>query len=391
MSEKKRRKKGQGSITQKSNGTYIGRMSISGYEPYSCVGSTKKEVEKKLEAFRLRTLKNEVIPQKIMVRDYIETWLSNVKMPSLKPASYDRLERTYQDHIKNSPVGRCQMGSIKARDIQKLINEKSVTLSYSSLKKIYELLNACFNHAVAVRDMDFNPVGAVHMPKKENLAKQTKSIEIFSMEELEKIEEAAKIVYKTGEPRYRHANLFVLLANTGLRAGEALALTWENVDMEKRLIHVRQSASTVKDREDGAEKKNKVIITTVKTKTGNRTVPCNEKAMEALQWMKRYQEEHNIHSNYVDCNNKGETLRQQTLPKILKAILEAVGIPYKNVHSFRHTFATNLIEAGVDVKVVSQLLGHSSVKITYDTYVHPKLDYAVEAVNLLDSKEGEDT
>lgn len=386
MSETKRRKKGQGSIRQKPNGTFAGRISISGYEPYSCVGSTKKEVEKKLEAFRISTLKNEVVPQKTMVRDYIETWLSDVKRPSLKPASYDRLERTYQDHIKNSPVGRCQIGNIKTMDIQKLINEKSEFLSYSSLKKIYELLSACFNHAVEVRDMNFNPVKAVCMPKRENLAKQTKSIEVFSMEELRRLEEVARITYKTGEPRYRHTNLFILLANTGLRAGEALALTWENVDMERQLIYVRQSVSTVKDRDKGARKKNKVIITTVKTKTGNRTVPCNEKAMEALRWMKQYQEMHNIHSRYVDCNDKGETLRQQTLPKILKAILEAAEIPYKNVHSFRHTFATNLIEAGVDVKVVSQLLGHSSVKITYDTYVHPQLNHAVEAVNLLDSK-----
>ena len=101
------------------------------------------------------------------------------------------------------------------------------------------------------------------------------------------------------------------------------------------------------------------------------------KRLRALQ---DYQKSHHIHSDYVDCNDKGELLSQQTLPKILKAILKAADVPYRSVHSFRHTFATNLIQAGVDVKVVSQLLGHSSVKITYDTYVHMGVDRAIEAV-----------
>lgn len=383
---KRRRKKGQGSIAQKENGTYIGRITIAGYEPYSCIGATRKDVEKKLEAFRIRTLKNEVIPQRIFVNAYIESWLINVKKPSLKPASYDRLERTYYNQIKNSTVGRCQLGNIKSIDIQKLINEKSKTLSYSSLKKIYELLNSCFNYAVAVRDMDFNPVTVVHMPKKENLMKQAKTIQVFSTEELEKIEKVAKITYKTGKIKYKHVYLFILLANTGLRAGEALALTWDNVDMERKLIYVKQNASSVKDREGETGKKYKTIITTVKTKSGNRTVPCNKKAMEALQWLKQYQEMNNIHSEYIDCNDDGAILKQQTLPKILDKILKEANVPYKNVHSFRHTFATNLIEAGVDVKIVSQLLGHNSVKVTYDTYVHTKLDSAVAAVNLLELK-----
>jgi len=174
------------------------------------------------------------------------------------------------------------------------------------------------------------------------------------------------------------------LANTGLRAGEALALTWDNVDLNQRLIHVRKNASCVKNREnEGNGKKYKIIITTVKTKCGNRTIPLNDKAYAALQWLRRNQDENHIVSEYVDCTEKGEILSQKNLPKILKDLLKAAEVPYKNVHSFRHTFATNLIESGVDVKVVSQLLGHSSVKVTYDIYVHPRIDQAVDAVNRL--------
>lgn len=376
---KKRRKKGAGSIMRKANGTYLGRIAISGYEPFSCTGATKKEVERKLEEFKIRTLKKEVIPQKIFVNTYIEKWMETVKRPSLKAASFDRLERTYLTQIKDSRVGRCQLGNITSMDVQGLINEKSRTLSYSSLKKIYELLNGCFEYAVICREMDFNPVRAVQMPKKENLNKKEKQMGVFSKEELTRIENVAAITYQSGEVRYRHTWFFLLLANTGLRAGEAIALRWDNIDLDKGFIHVKQNASVVKCR-DGKENKYQVVITTVKTKTGNRIVPCNEKALQALRALQDYQKSHHIHSDYVDCNDKGELLSQQTLPKILKAILKAADVPYRSVHSFRHTFATNLIQAGVDVKVVSQLLGHSSVKITYDTYVHMVVDRAIEAV-----------
>lgn len=203
---------------------------------------------------------------------------------------------------------------------------------------------------------------------------------VFSKEELARIENVAAITYQSGEVRYKHVWFFILLANTGLRAGEAIALTWDNVDLEKGFIYVRQNASVVQERSHDSEKRYKVIITTVKTKNGERVVPCNAKAKQALEWMRGYQETHHIKSKYVDCNDKGELLSQQTLPKILKAILKAADVPYRSVHSFRHTFATNLIQAGVDVKVVSQLLGHSSVKITYDTYVHMGVARAVEAV-----------
>ena len=369
---KKRRKKGAGSIMRKANGTYLGRIAISGYEPFSCTGATKKEVERKLEEFKIRTLKKEVIPQKIFVNTYIEKWMETVKRPSLKAASFDRLERTYLTQIKDSRVGRCQLGNITSMDVQGLINEKSRTLSYSSLKKIYELLNGCFEYAVICREMDFNPVRAVQMPKKENLNKKEKQMGVFSKEELTRIENVAAITYQSGEVRYRHTWFFLLLANTGLRAGEAIALRWDNIDLDKGFIHVKQNASVVKCR-DGKENKYQVVITTVKTKTGNRIVPCNEKALQALRALQDYQKSHHIHSDYVDCNDKGELLSQQ-------AILKAADVPYRSVHSFRHTFATNLIQAGVDVKVVSQLLGHSSVKITYDTYVHMGVDRAIEAV-----------
>lgn len=109
-------------------------------------------------------------------------------MPSLKAASYDRLERTYQKQIKNTPVGRSQLGTLTSMEIQTLINSYTTTLSYSSLKKVYDLLNNCFRYAVAVRDTGYNPVDGVRLPKQENLKIRTKEIEILSEADIDRLE-----------------------------------------------------------------------------------------------------------------------------------------------------------------------------------------------------------
>lgn len=378
----KRRRKGDGSITRLPSGKFRGRISLEGTS-YSCVADSESEVKKKLESYRRSILKQEVIPKKIRVNEFIENWLHEVKRPSLKPASYDRLERTYQNHIMKSAVGRSQLGNLTSKDLQRLINDKSESLSYSSLKKIYELLNSCLKYAVANRDLNFNPMQTVLLPKEENLKKKTKKMQVFSKDELNRIERVAKLTYESGEPRFKYAYFFILLANTGLRCGEGLALSWRQVDLEKKLIHVDQNAAVVKKRSEEDQKKYEIIITSVKTKTGNRIIPCNDKAMEAILWYKDYQTSHGIISEFVVCNENGGLVSQKALPKSFKAILKAANVSYKNIHALRHTFASELVAAAVDIKLVSSLLGHSSVRITYDTYVHSDFDKAVEAVKKL--------
>ena len=107
-----RKRKGRGNIQKKANGNYLGRLRIAGYDTFYVTGTSEKEVQKELDQFYLKTLKKEIIPQKQTVNSYIEQWLTSVKMPSLKAASYDRLERTYQKQIKNTPVGRSQLGTL---------------------------------------------------------------------------------------------------------------------------------------------------------------------------------------------------------------------------------------------------------------------------------------
>jgi integrase len=382
-----KRTRGEGSISQKANGTYLGRITISGYAPYSCTGKTEKEVEKKLREFKIRTIKGEIIPRKQTVNAYISNWLTEVKKPTMKAASYDRLERTFEHQIRDSHVGRSQMGNLTSMDVQKLLNScVDKNYSYSTIKKVYQLLNNCFNHAVAVRDIQFNPVNGAYLPKEENIIKQTKVVSTMMDGDLLKLEHSIDDCFSTGREKYRYAAAYTLIANTGLRSGEALALRWDHVDLENRVITVNQNASRIKNRNKNDSAKSIQIITSVKTKTGIRTIPINDTAYKCLLKLKAIQkQDHNAACPYVIATSTGKIVVQNSFYRIFQRMQEELEISPVTVHALRHTFATNLIKQGTDIKVVSQLLGHSSVRITYDTYVHTDLTHAIEAVNKLNT------
>lgn len=379
-----RRKKGSGSIQKKANGTYLGRIRISGYEPFYYTGTSEKEVQKKLNEFRIKTLKEEIIPQKQTVNMYIERWLLMVKQPSLKASSYDRLETTYLKQIQPTAVGRSQLGTLSSMEIQLLINSYTKTLSYSTLKKVYDLLSNCLRYAVAVRDIGYNPMDGVTLPKKENMVIQTKEIEIMTDTDMKLLEEAQNATYDSGKTKYWYASAYVLIANTGMRSGEALALTWDKVNLTKGTITISQNASMVK-RRDGNTEGSTQIITSTKTRSGTRQIPLNSKALAALVHLKQLQEEYKIKTNFVICTATGKMVVQSSFFRIFQNMQKSLGIQQPvTIHALRHTFATHLIAAKVDIKVVSQLLGHSSVKITYDTYVHTDLSRAFSAVKTLE-------
>lgn len=301
----------------------------------------------------------------------------------MKPASYDRLERTYNKQIKHSPVGRSQLGNLTSMEIQALINSYTSSLAYSTLKKVYDLLNNCFRYAVAVRDIGYNPVDGVQLPKQENMAIQTKEIEILSSEDLAKLEKAQYCLYSSGEPRYWYAPAYVLIANTGLRSGEALGLTWDKINFKTKTLTVSQNASRIKNRDGINARGSKQIIVSTKTRSGTRQVPLNDKALAALNRLKELHDRKRIQSNFVICTSTGKMVVQSSFYHIFQNMQRSLGITPVTIHALRHTFASQLIEANVDIKIVSQLLGHSSVKITYDTYVHTSLDRAFSAVQTL--------
>lgn len=165
--------------------------------------------------------------------------------------------------------------------------------------------------------------------------------------------------------------------------GELLGLQKEDIDFENKTLSVRRNAQVVHNRNaDGSRSSGRrVVLSSTKTYSGTRVISLNNSALEAAQRLCAKHPE----SNYVICGTKGNQVTHERFERSFYGVLKNCGIEQTGVHSLRHTFASVLFEQKVDIKTISTLLGHASVKITMDTYVHLITDTGKSAVEKLDN------
>jgi integrase len=391
MSTEKRNKKdnGSGSIRQRKDGSWEARICIDG-ENKSFYAKSQPEVKRKLKEYVRLKAKGYNNVKKITLNEYLYNWLVTYKLGVVKQSTYDRMEGTYNHHIKNT-IGKRQMGSIDAKDIQLLISEKvnpkdgkTKPLSYSSVKKIYELLNPCLEFAVQIGDLNVNPMKYVKMPHKDNFIVKTKELFALTDDEMKALKTVADMKRINGEPYYRYANIHMIMLNTGVRVGEMLALTWNDIDLVKRTMNINKSVmSNVKNRDEEANNKRLQVIASTKTQNGTRIIPLNDSAIYYLNKMKEYINNHNIQTDYVVCADNGNCSTARNLQRTFDLVLDKAGIKHCGLHVLRHSFGSTLVRKKVDISVVSKLMGHSSQAITRAKYIHVLNEQQVEAINLL--------
>lgn len=163
--------------------------------------------------------------------------------------------------------------------------------------------------------------------------------------------------------------------NTGLRISEVCALEWSDIDFKTAILHVRSTVSRIKSN-DG-KSKTKLIIDKPKTKSSFRDIPLSGKLMKVLLLLYEKRK-----SEYVISIKTG-FVSPRTYEYRFHKILEKYGIKPINYHALRHTFATRCVEMGVDVKTLSEILGHSNVSITLNTYVHSSIERKREQLEKL--------
>lgn len=380
------RQYGTGSIYQMKEGKWRGQL-IIGVNPSNgkdirknFYGKTKSEVQKQMKEYRESGEKFEPDNvSKLSLRQYMNDWLETTKKPTLKPASYDRLERTCENQIYPH-LGIMQFSQIKDREIQIFLNERANEISYSSLKKVYEALNGVFKIASIRQHVSVNPMLTVVLPARAD--DELSDVRFFNEEQITKIKAEAIRKYSTGKDVYRLGYAFILLLNTGMRMGEALALSWDDIDFDNRLINIHKSVASVKDRSD-SDKKSKLIVQDMpKTKKSIRIITMNDGAYNALQYIKGI----NGDKPYVLARESGSLGSPSMLDKAFRKIQKHCDIsPILGVHALRHTFASILFKNNIDVKTVSELLGHSGTTITYNTYIHLISEQKIKAVKIIDT------
>jgi len=167
-----------------------------------------------------------------------------------------------------------------------------------------------------------------------------------------------------------HTTIGILLALfTGIRLGELCALTWRDIDFETGVLHITKTLQRIKNTDKSITAKTKIVIDTPKSACSVRTIPIPE---FLLQILKRFKGSQDLNCYILSGTRK--YVEPRLFQKRFKKVLELAGVSYVNVHVLRHTFATRAVERGFDIKNLSEILGHSSVRFTLDRYVRGSVE-----------------
>ena len=204
------------------------------------------------------------------------------------------------------------------------------------------------------------------------IKRQNKKMRVLSRSEQEKLCE-----YLYSDLNACNLGILVCLF-TGLRVGEVCALRWEDISFSEKAIHVHHTLQRIQNR-NGDGKKTKVIITTPKSACSIRTIPIPDELLELIALYRT------DGKGYFLTNSEQKILEPRTMQNHFKRAIEKSSIAPANFHSLRHTFATRCVELGFDVKSLSEILGHASVNITMNRYVHPSMELKKKNMQLLSS------
>ena len=215
------------------------------------------------------------------------------------------------------------------------------------------IVTAPLKQASALHIIPADPGVGIRLPSRYNVAKPEKIVEAYTAQE----QTALLNVISSG----RRTGYFaiMLMIETGLRVGEVLALRWQDVQLSRKRINVRNTVVRL------ANKKKSFVQDSVKSESSRRTIPLTAEAIKILE--KQYACKR---TEWVFTNDDGERLSYEALRYQTRKACKEAGIEFRGEHVFRHTFATNCYHKGIDVKILSRLLGHADVNITYNLYIH---------------------
>ena len=334
---------------------------------------TVRELNEKVEAF-----KNEnrlgISNQDKLFGELFREWLYTVHVINMKPTTkelYERLERLY---ITPSPLYGVKIKNLSDVDVQNFYNNAKMTPYL--LQSVHRLLNPFFKYLYKKKCTVYDLSKLVKAPKYET----EKDVEIFS-----KAQQEAFITECNNCPRYKNALLFALY--TGIRIGELEALEWNDFKGNKITIN-----KTFRFTKNFDTDKYEPLISTPKTKSSIRTLILNNKALEVL---KAQEKQHKLlkmklgdkfpHPELIFTNIHGNYLEPRTIRKALEDVCINANLPKIKFHALRHTYASRLIEAGVNIKVISNMLGHASTTVTEKVYLHVLEELKEDTNNLINN------
>lgn len=297
---------------------------------------------------------------------WIDTSLQASERKRNTKVMYAGVART---HIFASSLADLTLDRIRPSHVEGWIVElRRKGLAESTIRSAYTILRAVLDTAVRDGALAANPAAAIRRPRVR--AKEAAYLTPTQVAVLLRAAEGS-----------RYAPMFALLVRTGLRRGEALALQWADVDFARSLLRVRGTLSRI----DG-----ELLVTEPKTAKSKRFVPLSEPTARLLHDVQATQAEERrlagsawTQTGYVFTTEFGVPCDPRNAFRALRVAATKAGLPHAGLHTLRHSAASVMLTRGVPLKVVSEILGHSSISITGDIYGHVSPDVAREAMDML--------
>jgi integrase len=368
---------GEGSIyPHKKNGKRIGYRgayvvhTAEGPKRRYVSGKDRDEVRQKLTRAMADRDSGLVFDAGVLtVGEYLDLWLKDVT-DTVRRSTYEGYEYAIRPHIKPA------LGKIKLKDLTPAHarwfyrDRLDSGLAPATVHKLHVVLHKALKAAVADGVVPRNPVAGLKLPR-------------ITREEIEPLTEGESRRLLETVRGDRLEALYVLALNTGMRQGELLALKWDDVDLERGVLRVRRTLTHANK---------SFVLGEPKTKNSRRTIRLTTGAVDALRahLSRQLEEIEEMGSLYqpgglIFATEAGTIINPSNLRnRSFKPLLERAGLPPILFHDLRHTCATLLLGRDVNAKVVSEMLGHSSIRITLDIYSHLMPDMQEKAAKALE-------
>ena len=299
-------------------------------------------------------------------REWLQEWLSSYVKHRVKPKTY----AVYQDVAQNrltERFGHFELEEITPADVQRYVSELLQTgnrvtgggLSSSSANIVIAVLRSSLKTAYEIGISRVYTMDRIKRPRP-----REKRVECFTVSEQRAIEEAVRV-----DKRSKMLGIVICLY-TGMRIGELLALNWEDVDLNRKEIHI------TKTRCDLDRKKNRYgTVNAPKTDTSLRVIPIPDKLVGLLRT------EYTERAANSLISHNGASVSVRSYQRSFELLLRRLSIPHRGFHALRHTFATRALECGMDVRTLADILGHKNPTVTLNRYAHSMNEHKRDMMN----------
>ena len=361
----KKRANGEGSIRKRKDGRWEGRYTV-GYDPdtgkpiiKNVLAPTQAECRKKLNEAKEKSKKIDYTkPERFTVEQWVTLWYKNYAKPNIRETTADNYRCFIENHIIPN-IGSIRLDKLSTIQLQQFYTKTKesgriqryegmddFSLSGKTVRGLHAMLRMCLDQAVAEKIIPSNPADACRLPKKEK-----KEMVVIPPDRISDYLDAAEA--------HGVLPMFYLELTTGLRRGEITALLWSDLDIEEQSLKISKSVLRI-NRE--------IKVCEPKTKNSVRTLYLPQQTIDLLI---QEHEKHPDNPYMFPSPVTGSMYGPDCVGRIHKKLLKRAGIDESiRFHDLRHTFATMALRNGIDVKTISNILGHYSAGFTLDTYTH---------------------